>query len=217
MNLIFLIEQLCYIRWKESNFPNTILVLELLEILDFLDPTLPVENARLFLVFQPELLILSANIAFGQRNSRFPALDTPSGNFELFLVPTFWTYIVRCFHQYCCNFATSSEPKNVVKWNHRLTCVLLLSHVVLQGFLPYSHFLTKGYNNWTNGLYGYSWDMMVHSWDTTLVVVRVVDKGTGEEHFLDPQVEVLIQYSIYVDCNMVLLALYLNFCMNREG
>lgn len=69
--------------------------------------------------------------------------------------------------------------------------------MVLQGFLPYSHFLTKGYNNWTNGLYGYSWDMMVHSWDTTVVVVRVVDNGTGEEHFLDPQVEVLIQYSIY--------------------
>lgn len=21
----------------------------------------------------------------------------------------------------------------------------------------------QGYNNWTNGLYGYSWDMMVHS------------------------------------------------------
>lgn len=28
--------------------------------------------------------------------------------------------------------------------------------------------------------------MMIHSWDTVLVVVRVVDNLTGEEHFLDP-------------------------------
>lgn len=44
----------------------------------------------------------------------------------------------------------------------------------------------QGYNTWTNGLYGYSWDMMVHSWDTILVVVKVVEKDTGREHFLDP-------------------------------
>lgn len=43
----------------------------------------------------------------------------------------------------------------------------------------------KGYNNWTNGLYGYSWDMMVHSWDTVMVVVKVVDNNTGKEHFVD--------------------------------
>lgn len=85
-----------------------------------------------------------------------------------------------------------------MKWNHRLTCVLLLSHVVAQGSLPYSHFLTKGYNNWTNGLYGYSWDMMVHSWDTTLVVVKVVDKVTGVEHFLDPQVGLLADPIFYI-------------------
>lgn len=27
---------------------------------------------------------------------------------------------------------------------------------------------------------------MIHSWDTVLVVVRVVDNLTGKEHFLDP-------------------------------
>lgn len=91
------------------------------------------------------------------------------------------------FNNYLTSIVTAG-PTNAVKWYHRLTCVLLLGHVFLQGFLPYSHFLTKGYNNWTNGLYGYSWDMMVHSWDTTLVVVKVIDKETGEEHFLDPQV-----------------------------
>lgn len=43
----------------------------------------------------------------------------------------------------------------------------------------------QGYNNWTNGLYGYSWDMMIHGWDTNLVVVKVVDNNSGQEHFLD--------------------------------
>lgn len=56
----------------------------------------------------------------------------------------------------------------------------------MQLFLPYSHFITQGYNTWTNGLYDYSWDMMVHSWDTILIVVKVVEKDTGREHFLDP-------------------------------
>lgn len=36
----------------------------------------------------------------------------------------------------------------------------ILLYCGLQLFLPYSHFITKGYNNWTNGLYGYSWDMV---------------------------------------------------------
>ncbi|XP_054262450.1 vitamin K-dependent gamma-carboxylase [Macrosteles quadrilineatus] len=89
-----------------------------------------------------------------------------------------------------CIYPSKHETKDRVKdvrWYHRLTCSILLLHVALQAFLPYSHFLTKGYNNWTNGLYGYSWDMMVHSWDTILVVVKVVDKDSGQEHFLDPQ------------------------------
>ncbi|XP_071455229.1 vitamin K-dependent gamma-carboxylase isoform X2 [Hetaerina americana] len=77
------------------------------------------------------------------------------------------------------------EPPLTIK--HHLIAALLLTHMGLQAFLPYSHFITKGYNNWTNGLYGYSWDMMVHSWDTILVVVKVVDKNTGTEHFLDPE------------------------------
>lgn len=28
---------------------------------------------------------------------------------------------------------------------------------------------------------------MVHSWDTILVVIKVVDNNSGNEHFLDPQ------------------------------
>lgn len=51
-----------------------------------------------------------------------------------------------------------------------------------------SLFDLKGYNNWTNGLYGYSWDMMVHTWETVLTVVKVVDKDTDKEIYLDPEV-----------------------------
>lgn len=38
--------------------------------------------------------------------------------------------------------------------------------------------------------------MMVHSWDTILVVIKVVDHETGEEHFLDPEVN---NYNKYFD------------------
>jgi hypothetical protein len=30
--------------------------------------------------------------------------------------------------------------------------------------------------------------MMVHTWDTVMAVVKVVDHETGQEHFLDPEV-----------------------------
>lgn len=47
----------------------------------------------------------------------------------------------------------------------------------------------QGYNNWTRGLYGYSWDMMVHKWNTQHIKIRYVSRETGAEGFLDPQVE----------------------------
>lgn len=46
----------------------------------------------------------------------------------------------------------------------------------------------QGYNNWTNGIYGYSWDMMVHTWDIQSVVVKVVDHENNNEFFADPYV-----------------------------
>ncbi|XP_076642244.1 gamma-glutamyl carboxylase [Halictus rubicundus] len=64
---------------------------------------------------------------------------------------------------------------------------LLLFHVALQFFLPYSHFITKGYNNWVPGMYGYSWDMMVHAWDTILVVIKIHDNVSNEDRYLDPK------------------------------
>lgn len=35
-------------------------------------------------------------------------------------------------------------------------------------------------------MYGYSWDMMVHVWDTVLVVVKVHDNASNEDRYLDP-------------------------------
>ncbi|XP_049866279.1 vitamin K-dependent gamma-carboxylase [Pectinophora gossypiella] len=70
----------------------------------------------------------------------------------------------------------------------KLTTSLIIFYVVIQAFLPYSHFVTKGYNNWTSGLYGYSWDMMVHTWDTHSVVIQVVDNENLKEYYLDPSV-----------------------------
>uniref|UniRef100_A0A0A9YUT8 Vitamin K-dependent gamma-carboxylase n=1 Tax=Lygus hesperus TaxID=30085 RepID=A0A0A9YUT8_LYGHE len=61
-----------------------------------------------------------------------------------------------------------------------------LCHVALQLFLPYSHCITKGYNNWTNGLYGYSWDMMVHTWSSTLTTIKIENKDNGEDIYLSP-------------------------------
>lgn len=51
--------------------------------------------------------------------------------------------------------------------------------------MPYSHMLTPGYNTWTDGPYGYSWDMMVHAWDTVLVTARVRDNVNGHQFYLD--------------------------------
>lgn len=34
-------------------------------------------------------------------------------------------------------------------------------------------------------MYGYSWDMMVHSWNTILIVVKVVDNKSGRENYMN--------------------------------
>ncbi|EDW68978.1 vitamin K-dependent gamma-carboxylase [Drosophila virilis] len=68
----------------------------------------------------------------------------------------------------------------------QLRSCIIIFYCALQLFLPYSHFITKGYNNWTNGLYGYSWDMMVHSYDTVLTSIKVVDNDNQKVHHLNP-------------------------------
>lgn len=39
---------------------------------------------------------------------------------------------------------------------------------------------------------------MVHTWDTVLAVVKVVDHKTGQEHFLDPEVPQWKDTSLYL-------------------
>ncbi|KAM9609655.1 vitamin K-dependent gamma-carboxylase isoform 4-T4 [Morphnus guianensis] len=67
-----------------------------------------------------------------------------------------------------------------------LAAAFTLLYVLEQLFLPYSHFITQGYNNWTNGLYGYSWDMMVHSRFHQHVKITYRDGLTGEVGYLKP-------------------------------
>uniref|UniRef100_A0A8C5KLC0 Gamma-glutamyl carboxylase n=1 Tax=Jaculus jaculus TaxID=51337 RepID=A0A8C5KLC0_JACJA len=71
---------------------------------------------------------------------------------------------------------------------HQLGTAFTLFYLLEQLFLPYSHFLTQGYNNWTNGLYGYSWDMMVHSRSHQHVKITYRDGLTGELGYLNPGV-----------------------------
>uniref|UniRef100_F7DQ43 Vitamin K-dependent gamma-carboxylase n=1 Tax=Equus caballus TaxID=9796 RepID=F7DQ43_HORSE len=71
---------------------------------------------------------------------------------------------------------------------HQLGTAFTLLYLLEQLFLPYSHFLTQGYNNWTNGLYGYSWDMMVHSRSHQHVKITYRDGRTGELGYLNPGV-----------------------------
>ncbi|NXB11317.1 VKGC carboxylase, partial [Cnemophilus loriae] len=69
-----------------------------------------------------------------------------------------------------------------------LAAAFTILYVLEQLFLPYSHFITQGYNNWTNGLYGYSWDMMVHSRFHQHVKITYRDGLTGEVGYLKPGV-----------------------------
>ncbi|PVD37474.1 hypothetical protein C0Q70_00064 [Pomacea canaliculata] len=70
---------------------------------------------------------------------------------------------------------------------HRLAAVFTLMFVVWQVFLPYSHFITKGYNSWTQGLYGYSWDMMVHTRSLQHLRITFVDRDSGYQGYLNPE------------------------------
>ncbi|KAL7667475.1 hypothetical protein ACOME3_010708 [Neoechinorhynchus agilis] len=71
-----------------------------------------------------------------------------------------------------------------VRRRHHYFSAGIIFYLLLQFTLPYSHFITKGYNSWTNGLYGYSWDMMVHSWHTQHIKITCLDKKTNKTFFI---------------------------------
>ncbi|MBN3276865.1 VKGC carboxylase, partial [Polyodon spathula] len=87
----------------------------------------------------------------------------------------------------------SSEAANLTKptklsRRHRLGALFTVLYIAEQFFMPYSHFITQGYNNLTNGLYGYSWDMMVHSRSHQHVKITYRDGVTGDIGYLNPGV-----------------------------
>lgn len=87
-------------------------------------------------------------------------------------------------HQETSTAAKSSK----LRLRHKLAAIFTVVYIMEQFFMPYSHFITKGYNNWTNGLYGYSWDMMVHSRSHQHVKITYKDGKTGEIGYLNPGV-----------------------------
>ncbi|GFQ84330.1 vitamin K-dependent gamma-carboxylase [Trichonephila clavata] len=82
--------------------------------------------------------------------------------------------------------SVKTPSRRSLRLRHKATAVLFCLYFCLQFFLPYSHSFTKGYNTWTQGLYGYSWDMMVNNWRYVHTTVTVVDKNTGQHFHLDP-------------------------------
>lgn len=92
--------------------------------------------------------------------------------------------------------STSTDPQETppvakapkLRLKHKLAAIFTVLYITEQLFLPYSHFITKGYNNWTNGLYGYSWDMMVHSRSHQHVKITYKDGKTGDIGYLNPGV-----------------------------
>jgi len=67
---------------------------------------------------------------------------------------------------------------------HNIYLFIGLFYMAIQLFLPYSHFLTLGYNGWTQGTYGYSWDMMIHSFATQHTKIYYKDPQTGQDGYL---------------------------------
>lgn len=68
----------------------------------------------------------------------------------------------------------------------KMVITILICYCCIQCAIPFSHDITKGFNNWTNGIYGYSWDMMVHAWDTVMIVVKIINSNNGEIKYLNP-------------------------------
>ncbi|XP_039294143.1 vitamin K-dependent gamma-carboxylase [Nilaparvata lugens] len=106
-----------------------------------------------------------------------------------------------------------SDKRMEIGLRKKIISLALIFYMGLQCFMPYSHFVTKGYNNWTNGLYGYSWDMMVHTWIRHRIVVKVVDRSFGHEYFLNPEAwvktdrwtthaDMLLQYAQCIESNI---------------
>ncbi|KAL3875762.1 hypothetical protein ACJMK2_033680 [Sinanodonta woodiana] len=82
--------------------------------------------------------------------------------------------------------SSASPPATKPRAYHKLFTMVTGVYILIQCCLPYSHGITKGNNAWTKGLYGYSWDMMVHSWSLQHVRVTYYDLNSGDTGYLNP-------------------------------
>lgn len=73
------------------------------------------------------------------------------------------------------------------KFKEKIITSLLVIYMTFQLLLPFSHNITQGYNTWTEGIYGYSWDMMVHNWRIMDTKISVVVHPSDEELFLNTE------------------------------
>jgi vitamin K-dependent gamma-carboxylase len=80
----------------------------------------------------------------------------------------------------------NSSPALSKKFGFSFRFGFFVVYAAVQLFLPYSHFITQGYNGWTQGAYGYSWDMMIHSFRNQHIKITYEDGETGEVGYLKP-------------------------------
>ncbi|XP_074596085.1 gamma-glutamyl carboxylase [Brevipalpus obovatus] len=72
-------------------------------------------------------------------------------------------------------------------WKQRMIMIALIIYITFQIALPFSHNITKGYNTWTEGVYGYSWDMMVHNWKVLDKKMTVTVHPEEYDLYLNPE------------------------------
>ncbi len=81
--------------------------------------------------------------------------------------------------------SASADNPPQLRCRHHATALAVALLLLFEWFLPYSHFISRGYNSWTQGLYGYSWDMMIHTWTTQHIRIRIVPTDR-DEFFIRP-------------------------------
>lgn len=87
----------------------------------------------------------------------------------------------------CQSIGENSIKSSQFSWKQRMIMIALTIYITFQITLPFSHNITKGYNTWTEGVYGYSWDMMVHNWKVLDKKMTVVVHPNEYELYLNPE------------------------------
>lgn len=88
----------------------------------------------------------------------------------------------------------SQTETNTLKLHQWAKLSLLSMYMLVQLILPFAYLWLPGFNTWTNGLYGYNWDMMIHNWQHVHASVRLVEQSENQlgrtnnrVFYLDPE------------------------------